>query len=233
LAAYARTQLTGGPVLTDQERTLLHTPRADVTDNKNYALGWRTSQVPGTNEPMIWHAGAAPGYQAAILLLPQRGQAVVVLQNAYGPFHDAPLLDTARGIASLLAGSTPEHHDVDPVYPAVLAGLGLVTALLFAFTIGTAIRLFRGPKPGPRRRRLIGLGLTLLTLGAVAFALASLPGFAGVSRGQLALWAPDLSWLVHAGLTLAVVLAVLRILTAARATYSRDSWHPAMWFRQS
>lgn len=220
LAAYARTQLTGGPVLTDQERTLLHTPRAG---DKNYALGWRTSQVPGTSKPMIWHAGAAPGYQAAILLLPQRGQAVVVLQNAYGPFHDALLLDTARGIASLLADSTPEHHDVDPVYPAALAGLGLVTALLFAFTIGTAIRLFRGPKPGSRKRRLIGLALTLLTLGAVAFALVSLPGFAGVTRGQLALWAPDLSWLVHAGLALAVVLAVLRILTAVRATYPRNS----------
>ncbi|MFB6719636.1 serine hydrolase [Kribbella sp. NPDC056345] len=214
LAAYARTQLPGGPVLTDKERALLHTPRAD---NNGYALGWRTSQIPGTNEPMIWHAGATPGYQAAILLLPQRRQAVVVLQNAYGPFHDARLLDTAQGIASRLAGTTPERHDIDPAYPTALAALSLVTALLLAFTIGTAVRLFRGPKPGPRKPRLIKLALTVLTLGALTFALASLPTLAGLTRAQLPLWAPDLAWLVHAGLILAPTLAVLRVLTTANA----------------
>ena len=95
LAAYARTQLPGGLVLDDKERALLHTAQVTLGDGSGYALGWRTSRVPGTDEAMVWHGGAAPGYQAAIVLLPEREQAVVMLQNAYGPFHDTRLMDSA------------------------------------------------------------------------------------------------------------------------------------------
>ncbi len=212
LAAYARTQLPGGPVLGTTERTLLHTARVGVGDKSGYALGWRTSQVPGTDEAMIWHGGAAPGYQAAILLLPERDQAVVMLQNAYGPFHDARLMDTAQGVASLLTGAEPEHHPTDPAYPAFLAALALLSMVLLALVIVTVIRLVRGPKPRTIRRRLIGLSLTLLALGALAFALVRVPRLAGVSLGQLTLWAPDVSWLVHTALILCAALAVVRVL---------------------
>ncbi|MEV8377542.1 serine hydrolase domain-containing protein [Kribbella sp. NPDC056861] len=282
LAAYARTQLRGGPVLTETDRTLLHTTQVPVGDNNGYALGWRTSQIPGTDEPMIWHGGAAPGYQAAIVLLPKRAQAIVVLQNAYSPFHDTALMDTAFGVAALLAATTPEKHSTDPIYPALLIGLGLLSLTLLTLTLLSVLRLLRGAKPGtsrrtlrevnpggvqgsesrevqpvsiqrsesseatpgsvrrrkprvakPRstRRRLVGLALSLLVLGALAFALASvLPGLAGVSLGQLSLWAPDLSWLVHVALILCGALAVVRVLVTvlhARSAQTQNHHLPA------
>lgn len=216
LAAYARTQLDGGPVLDDEARALLHTAAVGTGDADGYALGWRTSTVPGTDEPMVWHGGAAPGYQAAIVLLPERDQAVVVLQNAYSPFQDARLLDTAWGLAALLVGAEPEQHGTDPTYPALLAGLGLVTSALLVLAVGSAVRLVRGPRVRTPRRRLAGLAGSLLALGLLAGVLAALPGLAGVTLGQLGLWAPDVSWLVHGGLVLCAVLAALRVLVAAR-----------------
>ncbi len=225
LVAYARTQLRDGPVLGEKERSLLHTSQVAVGDDAGYALGWRTSQLAGTDEPMIWHGGAAPGYQAAIVLLPKRDQAVVVLQNAYGPFHDTPLMDTAFGVAALLTANEPEQHSADLIYPALLIALSLLSLTLLTLTIVAVVRLIRsaqdpggvsrlGRGPGTRsvRRRFVGLAVSLIVLGALAFGLAVLPGFAGLSLGQLDLWAPDLSWLGHACLILCAGLAVVRVL---------------------
>jgi len=221
LAAYARTQLRSGPVLGEKERSLLHTSQVAVGADAGYALGWRTSRIAGTDEPMIWHGGAAPGYQAAIVLLPKRDQAVVVLQNVYGPFHDTQLMDTAFGVAALLTANEPEQHGTDPIYPALLVGLGLLSLTLLTLITVPVVRLIRSARDpggvrgsGTRsvRRRFVGLAVSLIVLGALAFGLAVLPGFAGLSLGQLDLWAPDLSWLVHTSLVLCAGLAVVRVL---------------------
>lgn len=212
LAAFARTQLPGGSVLGDGQRRLLHTAEAN-----DYALGWRTSKLAGTDEPMIWHGGAAPGYQSAILLLPDRNQAVVMLQNAYSPFLDERLLDTAWGVAGLLTGTEPATHGTDPTYPILVAALALITLLLLAAAVLTVIRLIRGPRRRrSRQRRLVGLVVSLVGLGAIVFALFSLPGLAGVTLDQLVLWAPDLSWLTYAGLVMCGVVAVLRVIATLR-----------------
>ena len=116
LAAYARTQLPGGPVLGDKERTVLHTARVSVGEDNGYALGWRTSRLPGTDEPVVWHGGAAPGYQAAIIVLPQRDQAVVMLQNAYGPFHDTRV-DGHRATVWPRCWQTPLPSTTAPTRP--------------------------------------------------------------------------------------------------------------------
>ncbi|GAA0584216.1 hypothetical protein GCM10009534_17880 [Kribbella sandramycini] len=214
LAAYARTQLTGGRVLDAKDRGLLHTSKVSVGYDNGYALGWRTSKVPGTDEPMVWHGGAAPGYQAAIVLLPKRNQAVVVLQNAYSPFHDAALMDTAMGTAALLIAAESERNSTDPIYPALLAALSALAVTLLALVVATTLRLRRQPKPRSPGRRWAGLALTLLTLGALSYALAGvLPGLAGVTLTQLSLWAPDLSALVYLAVLLCAALAAIRLLT--------------------
>jgi hypothetical protein len=46
----------------------------------------------------VWHSGAAPGYQSAIILLPEQQQAVVVLQNSYGYFQESALLDASTHV---------------------------------------------------------------------------------------------------------------------------------------
>ncbi|WP_340536875.1 serine hydrolase domain-containing protein [Nocardioides sp. GXZ039] len=219
LAAFARIQLDGasGP-LDDDDRALLHTSAVDTGDDAGYGLGWRTWQLPGTDEPMTWHGGAAPGYQSSILLLPERNLAVVVLQNAYGPFQESRLLDTAWGIAAIEIGAEPPSNGVDPTYPAALIALSLLVIVLAALAVWTLLRCIR-PSRRPRtlRRRILGLVAWLVPLALLGAGLLLLPGFAGVTLGQLVLWAPDLAWLVQAGLALIALLAVLRAMVTLRS----------------
>ncbi|GAB6902070.1 serine hydrolase domain-containing protein [Kineosporia succinea] len=201
LSAFARTQLTGGAVLTDAERATLHREAVD-----GYALGWRTTTVPGTDEPMVWHGGAAPGYQAAVLLLPGRDQAVVLLQNAYSPFKDATLMDTSMGIAALLAGSQPPVHGTDPLYPGVLAGLVALALILLGAATRVVVHLVHH-----RPARPLTTALTVTALGLTGAGLHRFPGLLGVSWGQVPLWAPDIAALLDVCAVLLVTLAGLML----------------------
>ena len=79
--AFARAHLPGGSVLTSEQRASLFRPEISTGEGRGYGLGWRTWPVFGSDQPMVWHSGAAPGYQASVVLLPEQERAVVVLQN--------------------------------------------------------------------------------------------------------------------------------------------------------
>lgn len=212
LAAFAQINLVGGPVLDDKQRQLLHTTEITTGEDSGYGLGWRTWHVPGSSEPMLWHGGAAPGYQSTILLLPERDLAVVVLQNAYGPFQENQLLDTAWGVASTIAGVTPEKHEVDPLYPVALLVLALLVFVLLVVTVRATWRIIRPAQENRSTKYLlIRLAITLICLTVVIAGLLALPRLFGIQLSQLGLWAPDLSWLVHGALIIAAGLAILRI----------------------
>lgn len=215
LAAFARTQLDGGSVLDDRARKLLHDPSVRTGDDSSYGLGWRTWHVPGTDQPMVWHGGAAPGYQSSIVLLSDRDLAVVVLQDAYGPFQESSLLDTSWGIASILSGADPREDGVDPLYWVILGVLVLVAVALLVSVVRGVTGLVRG-RPGrdgvSRVRRVVGAALRwggVVVTGAV---LLSLPGLLGVQRSQVVLWAPDVAWLLDACLVL-LALSVMVMAT--------------------
>src|SRR5690606_11208053 len=70
LAAFARASLDDDSLLDGAVPT---------GDGRSYGLGWRRWNLDGTDIPMVWHAGAVPGYSADVLLLPDR--AVVFLAN--------------------------------------------------------------------------------------------------------------------------------------------------------
>lgn len=212
LAAFARTQLGGGPVLDDRARKLLHDPSVRTGDDSSYGLGWRTWHVAGTDEPMVWHGGAAPGYQSSILLLPERDLAVVVLQDAYGPFQESSLLDTSWGIASILSGADPREDGVDPVYWVIVVTLALVVVALLVSVVRGATGLVRGrPSRGgvSRARRVVSATLRWGGVLATGTVLLSLPGLLGVQRSQVVLWAPDVAWLLDACLVLLVLTIVV------------------------
>lgn len=216
-AAFARLQLRAGGLLDQEALGLLHGVEVETGEESGYGLGWRTWQVPGGDEPMIWHGGAAPGYQSVIALLPEQELAVVVLQNVYGPFQENMLLDAGWGIASLLAGAEPQEQDTDPGYLLVLAVLGTVVVGLLALLARCAVR-WRRPAPDarPRARRALVAGAWVLGLGATAAVLLALPGLVGVGLRQLPLWAPDAAWLLYAGLALVPVLAAARLAVLAQ-----------------
>ena len=89
----------------------------------------------------------------------------------------------------------------DPAYPIALVALGLlVLALLAALVVSVRSR--------PSTGRVVA---SLVVLAVVGAGLLALPRMAGVTLGQLGLWAPDLSWLVHGALVLVALVALVRV----------------------
>ncbi|WFE44101.1 serine hydrolase domain-containing protein [Verrucosispora sp. WMMD1129] len=213
--AFARANLDGSAVLSAEQRATLVRPVATTGDGRSYGLGWRTWPVFGSDQAMVWHSGAAPGYQAGIVVLPEQDRAVVVLQNAYGSFQENQLLDTSWGLASILSGAVPETHGNEPSYAALLSGLSLVCLLLLTAVAGSLWRVAR-PVAAGSRRRLLGLVAWLVALLLVGAGLLALPSYFGVTLGQVSLWAPDLAALLGAGLLLVAVLLLARAAVTVR-----------------
>ncbi len=220
LAAFARINLTGGPLLSDRQRAALHTAAASTGPDQGYAMGWRTWPVFGSKAPMVWHGGAVPGFQSSIIVLPERNQAIVVLQNVYGSFQENELLDTGWGLASIVSGADPVSHRDGPLYPALLAVLGLVVVALLAAIVVSLLRQRRSRAAGGESRsgrvRIGVLACWLLGLGVLGYGLLSLPAQFGVGLTQVALWAPDVAVLLWAALGSTAITMLVRIAVASR-----------------
>ena len=231
-AAFAQANLGSDPVvLSDEQREQMYRGDVETGDDMSYGLGWRRWPVrevgADSSADMVWHGGAAPGYQAMTVLLPEQDRAIVVLQNAYGQFQEPRLLETAFGLAALMYGDDPETSPAGIAYPATLGGLGLLCALLLVLVGRSVWVLVRPRTRAPRTRRRVGVALAAWLVGttAVLYVFAVyLPASLGVGLGQIGLWAPDVGWLVDTLLVLAAALLVLRVAVGARAMWpSRGS----------
>ncbi|MBL1076764.1 beta-lactamase family protein [Nocardia sp. 2] len=217
LAAFARAGLGGVPqILGDAERDSMFRGDIDTSPGKSYGLGWRRWTVPGSDTPMIWHGGAAPGYMAQVILLPDR--AVVLMLNAYGTFQEPRLLDIGFGLAAATLGLDPPSDPADHTYAAILGALGAGAVLLIAFSVRTIVVLRRpSPEDSAWYRLVARAGVPLLLLAALLYLLGvTLPASYGVELPQLLLWAPDIAVLTYLVLVLAAVLMLLRILDTVR-----------------
>ena len=144
--AFAQANLGSRPaVLSAEQRAVMFQGDVVTSGAHRYGLGWRRwplrEFVPGSADEMIWHGGVAPGYQAMLILLPARAQAIIVLQNGYGVFQEPRLLDTAFGLTTLLYGAEPVTSHVGVTYPAALAGLGGIGVVLGALVVWSSWRL--------------------------------------------------------------------------------------------
>lgn len=224
LAHFAMAQLNGGRYRSTQvvarasvEQMQHGTVR--VTDAQRYGLGWRDdTRVAGNGVRSVWHAGASPGYQAMVVLLPGLDRGIVVLQNIYGFFHDGRLAATGLHAARLLAGGRPGDLPDDSTYPALLTGLVAVLAAALGAVGWTVYRVVRPATTLPRRRRVL-VSATCWTLGALALAYLAgilVPHTAGASLSLVRLWAPDVGWLLTAIAIAGVLLAVTRLAAAYR-----------------
>ncbi|HEY1174924.1 MAG TPA: serine hydrolase domain-containing protein, partial [Phytomonospora sp.] len=102
LAALGRFALAGGGASPAGD---MWAPQPGTGDR--YGLGWSLGELPGTDEPMVWHSGATPGYQAVLLLLPAKGIAVGLTQNTYSHARAEQLLNAAFDAARISAGHEP------------------------------------------------------------------------------------------------------------------------------
>ncbi|MGW0635906.1 serine hydrolase domain-containing protein [Nocardia salmonicida] len=204
LTAFARASLGDGTVLDAAVPT---------GDGRSYGLGWRHWTVDGI--PMVWHGGAAPGYTAHVILLPDH--AVVVTANAYGKFQEAALLDIGFGIAARTLGRESEVASIERSYHAILIGLGASVALGIAAVV-RGVRLLARPMAVSRRRAGANFASWLLVIGAVLAGLGiALPTAARVELTQLVLWAPDIAGLVFTILAIGALVLPLRLAVALSA----------------
>ncbi|MFL1378589.1 serine hydrolase domain-containing protein [Nocardiopsis protaetiae] len=194
LAAFARLQLDPEPPLLDAA-TLAGMREGAVPvpgSAQRYGLSWRETVLSGTEEPVVFHGGATPGYAAMVVVLPERGRAVVLLQNAYAVLADGEVQGLAFDLARLLAGAPVADPAAGRTAPAAAWG-----------TTGAALALGAAAVRPGRGRRRIALG----AVGALsAVAAAVLLSFMG-PRASL-LWAPDLALAAAAAGLLGAVLAV-------------------------
>ncbi|HEX2143303.1 MAG TPA: serine hydrolase domain-containing protein [Glycomyces sp.] len=224
LSAFAATQL--GPesttTLAPESLALMHAGATNVNATIDYGLGWR---VDSRNEDLgtttVWHTGAAPGFAAGVLLLPELDRALVVMQNRYGHFEEGPLIGAMLGATRILAGGEGPEFGVDPLYSGLLTGLSLLIVAALVFLVWTFVRIAHGPKPSRRKAWVLtGSGCWVASALAIAYvSWVAVPGLAP-SRTAFFLLAPDVAWLL-VGLGVAALL-----LAAARV------WHGAVRLRR-
>ncbi len=217
LAHFAMAQLNGGRygtarVLTPASVALMQRGAVPVGGTQRYGLGWRDdTRNADLGTRTVWHGGAAPGYQAMIVLLPDLGRGIVVLQNVYGVFQDWELAAAALGAARILAGGRPATVSADPTYPMLLAVL-VVTLLACVALLGRcAYRLVRAPAR-PRRPGRVVAGAAAQAGGGLALALLAavvLPGAFDASLRIARLYEPDVGLLLTAVTATALLLAAL------------------------
>ncbi|QBS44849.1 serine hydrolase [Nocardia sp. CS682] len=226
LAAFARTNLGGGTEIIDKaQRDTMFAGDIPTSPGKSYGLGWRRWTVPGADTPMIWHGGAAPGYWAQIILLPE--QAIVLLVNSYGTLHEPKLLNVGFGLAALSIGHAPPEIPSGQSYTAILGALAALIVILIGL-IGHGIRRLVHPKtPAPKRwRSCIALAAWILAPGAILYGLAAaLPARMGITLPQLMLWTPDIAGLIYLTLAATTMLLLIRLAHGIRALRPSSASH--------
>ncbi|OXM64916.1 serine hydrolase [Amycolatopsis vastitatis] len=202
LARWLIAQRDGGGVLSPSSVALAHTP----APGRDYALGWRAESTG-----RLSHTGEWFSHTGAQILLPGGYGVAVLATTGMALDNDAETL--ARGLATLLAGGSPE-----PALPAgvvadrVLGGLILLSVLLAALGVVHARRwAARRTNPWRTGLRLLpyllpGLALVLLPeLMSVVFA-----GRQGTFGQILYVWPGLVIWLGSMTLC-ALVVVVTRV----------------------
>ena len=215
----------GSGMVDREQREAMFRREVGTGPEMSYGLGWRRWPVPGTHHEMVWHGGAVAGYQAAIVVLPDRERAIVVLKNAYSPFRDRQYLDTAFGLAAMVHGESPTTSDVGLAYPTTLVVLAGIVVLLLALVARTSRQLLRGAT-GTRGRRASAVSMAAWVIGLSALlygAGVAMPAALGVRLTHMDLWAPDVAWLVYGVLVAAGLLLVLRVALGLRVSPSDQS----------
>jgi uncharacterized membrane protein YcjF (UPF0283 family) len=190
----------------------MQTPAAAMNERIDYGLGWKIDdRNADLGTSTVWHTGGAPGYSAAVVLLPELDRAVVIAQNAYGHFQDGALVGTALGAARVAAGGEGYELETDWIYPAALAAIAALLLVGVVLIVRAFRRLRSGAESNHSWRVWAAMaGWAVAGTAVVYGAAVAVPGMAP-SRTLFQLMAPDLAWGLYALAVVALVLAVVRV----------------------
>ncbi len=169
-----------------------------------YAMGWYEDVGPRIHQ--LRSAGAAPDFSSWAIILPERGVGAAIFANANEAVDGGRADWLETGVERILTDRDPPRAPVIAldltIRLAVLAGLlGLITSMI------------GGLRNRSRSRAAVGLGVALVVLAVVR--LAILPTMGGSLAVGL-LYAPDLTMMLIAAVTIAAAYAALATFSLVR-----------------
>jgi CubicO group peptidase (beta-lactamase class C family) len=193
-------------------------------DGVSYAMGWDVGQIHGTTA--ISHDGSGFDSHANVLLIPERGWGVVVMENGENSpdefFGSRRMTGIAHGVAGLLIGENPPATSSSPSLWVVY---GVVLGILLIQVAGMvrSVRTIRGWRTDPLRRPTGALRIALRVgvplLVSWTWALLVLVGLPQVIRAPLPavlMGLPDLGYPLVASAVLAFGWGLARAIWAIR-----------------
>ncbi len=196
------------------------------TADTNYGMGWATGTVGGVN--VIWHSGDEPAFHAGMVLVPNGGWGIIVLENVNSgnPLVASQIRVLENGVTRLLAG---DQGTTGTGIGTVYFLFDLVVIIIIAVQVWSLARLLRRrSRPElPLRGLSHGLGQgrqwvmpLLWEIGVPVAIWLGLPYQADASWGVLLLFAPDLSAAVLVVGGLFLLTGLVRLVSAG-LSYSR------------
>jgi CubicO group peptidase (beta-lactamase class C family) len=194
-------------------------------DGVSYAMGWDVGQIHGL--PTISHDGSGFDFHANVLLIPDGGWGVVVLENGENSpdefFGSRRMTGIAYGVAGLLIGEDPPAPSSSSLSLWLVYGVVLGILIIQVAGIARSVRTIRGWRTDPLRRPTralrIALRVGLPLLVSWTWALIVLVGLPQMIRAPLPavlMGLPDLGYPLVASAVLAFGWGLARAVWAIR-----------------
>ena len=193
-------------------------------DGVSYAMGWDVGQIDGTTA--ISHDGSGFDSHANVVLIPDRGWGVVVMENGENSpdefFGSRRMTGIAYGVSGLLIGQEPpttsSNRSLWVVYGVVL-GILVIQVVGMIRSVRTIRRWRVDPMRRPTGALRIGLRVGLPLLVSWTWVLIVLVGLPQMIRAPLPavlMGLPDLGYPLVASAVLAFGWGLVRVIWAIR-----------------
>ena len=203
-------------------------------DGVSYAMGWDVAQIHGTTT--ISHDGSGFDSHANVVLIPDRGWGVVVMENGENSpdefFGSRRMTGIAYGVAGMLIGEEPpatsSSRSLWVVYGVVL-GILVIQVAGMVRSVRTIRRWRTAPSRRPTGALRIALRVGLPLLVSWTWALLVLVGLPQVIRAPLPavlMGLPDLGYPLVASAVLAFGWGLARVIWAIRTLRTPPSGAP-------
>ena len=196
MAAFARAGIDAlrgarGAVLSADTVSLMHRPAVEVGGlfglvTEGYGLGHFTETL-SDGRRAVWHGGQGYGWMSHLHLVPDSGDAIILLANSQRAWPLFPEIlgewPTTLGVDPVGMARVPRGWTLGLVATAFLALAAIVQSLRLGIGIALGQRGWRGPAWRRTTVALSGAGLIALVLWAAwqdyLFLFSILPGLAG------------------------------------------------------
>jgi CubicO group peptidase (beta-lactamase class C family) len=217
MSHYLLAQLNDGryrseTVLSAQGIAALHRPAVAAFEGNQYAMGWLVGQSGGL--PVIWHNGTVAGFNAKMVLAPDKRWGVVALMNASSQTNEARKEAIVDGILSLLQGHAPQPAPANQIVVVLYAIIAIIAVIPLVSLSWSALALRRWrANPSLRSQgwrlgwRIVGVcGTNLLV--ALLF-LVIQPRLFGIGLRGTLLLSPDIGAMMLASSVIALSWCIL------------------------